>query len=475
MKILVIFFLFLLHSIQSEIIVHLFNWPWKSIGKECKFNLNGVDAIQISPTNEHILMKKPWQPWWQRYQPVSYELTSHSGTKKELMEMIKTCQLSDIKVYADVVLNHMSGDDGVGFDHSLAHHSIYKFPKVGYSSQHFNRGKCSHSIENFTNSFQLRECELLGLSDLDQSNEFVQKKIVEHLNELLEMGIAGFRVDAAKHMYVEDLEKIWSSLNRQDIFSYFEVIDEDNEISEVRAVDYIGLGHVTEFRYGSRLADCIFGRNNLTISDINTLLTSSSGGLLPDNKSIIFVDNHDTQRKFLNNLVSHRNAGKYLKAVALMLAWDYGENIKLMSSFRFVSNDQSPPLTLNGELKEVHNSRFECTNDWLCEHRWKAIQYMLNFRNKVNGSSVENWNKGRTRQQISFSRGNVGHFVLNNDVVEDWLVDVPTSLEDGNYCADIERVGNCSKLVEVRNGRLVVDLGRSTSFIAITSEEKIAS
>lgn len=58
--------------------------------------------------------------------------------------------------------------------------------------------------------------------------------IVQFMNELIALGVAGFRIDAAKHMWPADLQAIYSSLNNLSTkafpphtkpFIYQEVID----------------------------------------------------------------------------------------------------------------------------------------------------------------------------------------------------------------------------------------------------------
>lgn len=69
---------------------------------------------------------------------------------------------------------------------------------------------------------------------MDQSEDWVQQKIVDLMNKLISFGVAGFRVDAAKHMWPNDLAKIYgrlSNLNESFFpansrpFIYQEVID----------------------------------------------------------------------------------------------------------------------------------------------------------------------------------------------------------------------------------------------------------
>jgi len=54
---------------------------------------------------------------------------------------------------------------------------------------------------------------LVHLLDLDLGKSYVRGKVVSYLNRLLEIGVAGFRVDAAKHMWPGDLVPIYDAVN----------------------------------------------------------------------------------------------------------------------------------------------------------------------------------------------------------------------------------------------------------------------
>jgi len=64
-----------------DVIVHLFEWPWASIASECTNVLGpkGFGGVQVSPPQEHVVLPGSGFPWWQDYQPVSYQLTSQIG------------------------------------------------------------------------------------------------------------------------------------------------------------------------------------------------------------------------------------------------------------------------------------------------------------------------------------------------------------------------------------------------------------
>jgi alpha-amylase len=92
-------------------IVQLFQWKWKDIADECERFLGpkGFGGVQTSPPHENVVVE--WnpknRPWWERYQPVSYKLTTRSGTEQDLADMIRRCNNVGVRTYPDVVFNHM--------------------------------------------------------------------------------------------------------------------------------------------------------------------------------------------------------------------------------------------------------------------------------------------------------------------------------------------------------------------------------
>lgn len=51
---------------------------------------------------------------------------------------------------------------------------------------------------DWNNADSIRRCELVGLPDLDQTRENVRASIADYMNHLIDLGVAGFRVDAMK-------------------------------------------------------------------------------------------------------------------------------------------------------------------------------------------------------------------------------------------------------------------------------------
>jgi glycosidase len=60
-------------------------------------------------------------------------------------------------------------------------------------------------------SQQVRNCRLSGLLDLALEKDYVRTKVADYMNHLIDIGVAGFRLDAAKHMWPGDIKAVWTN------------------------------------------------------------------------------------------------------------------------------------------------------------------------------------------------------------------------------------------------------------------------
>ncbi|EEZ98454.1 alpha-amylase [Tribolium castaneum] len=456
-------------SPNRSTIVHLFEWKWSSIASECENFLQhkAYAGVQVSPPNENLIIDG--RPWWERYQPVSYVLITRSGNASSFADMVKRCNAVGVRIYVDAVINHMSAGNGVGTGGSLANASHKFYPGVPYGPDDFNKN-CE--ITNFDNNENARNCELVGLKDLNQSKKYVKGKIIEYLNHLIDLGVAGFRIDAARHMWPSDLREIYSNLKNLNTefgfaenlrpFIYQEVPTMDKE--------YTKLGALVEFNYGKSLSNVFRGNDKLKW----LVNWGPSWGLIDGSDAVAFIDNHDTQRDKNGHILSHKKAKQYKMAVAFMLAHPYGTT-RIISSYAFNDFNQGPPADKTGDLIPPNfNKDNTCGNGYVCEHRWREIYSMVQFRNVVAGTGVENfWSNDD--QQISFCRGNKGFIVFTNwgDVERD----LQTCLPPGIYCDVISgslKAGNCTgKAVRVKSdGKGFIRLGALEFNGVLTIHEK---
>ncbi|GJQ73903.1 Amy-p [Trypoxylus dichotomus] len=422
-------------------IVHLFEWKFSDIADECErfLQYKGYGGVQVSPVNENAIITTPvWRPWWERYQPISYNIITRSGNENDFANMLSRCNRVGVRVYVDIILNHMTGQIGMatGTGGSWADTNGKYYPAVPYSYLDFNPN-CD--IYNWNNPWEIRQCMLANLNDLNQANEYVRDRLVDFLNKLVHLGVAGFRVDAAKHMWPEDVRIILNRVNDLNVehgfapntrpFVYQEVINlSDNDAVTWR--DYSGFGRVTEFRHSSEIGRVFRGYDRLVWLDS----WGTGWGFMNSEYALVFVDNHDNQRGHGAGgeyILTYKQSKQYKMATAFMLAHPYGST-RIMSSFAFDDSEAGPPADSSDNIISPGiNSDDTCTNGWVCEHRWRQIYNMVGFRNAVKGTIIQNWWTNGD-QQIAFCRGNRGFVALTNGGSINQVMQ--TCLPAGTYC-----------------------------------------
>ncbi|KAH7729210.1 Protein C50B6.7 [Aphelenchoides avenae] len=439
--------------------VHLFEWKWTDIATECTDFLQyyGYGAVQVSPAMEHItLNENNDMPWYVRYQPVSYQLSSRSGNEQEFQQMVDTCNKVGVRIVVDVVLNHMTGlnqkkgANGIGSSGSSdfdATAGVEYFPGVPFGKDNFNDPRCDHDIQQWdyqNNATAVKECRLAKLLDLNQGDSYVRGKMLEYLNRFVDMGVAGFRFDASKHMWPEDLKNLLAGVKdlRADIFganqrpfAVHEVIDRGGEAVHVN--EYIAIGRYTNFNFGAAVSAA--AKKQADFGNMVNLGPGYGYGNLGDNDVLNFIDNHDNQRDEPPYVANYKDGDNYKLAVGFMLGWTYGY-ARVMSSYYFNAHDQGPPhegpeTGFKTKSPTINQFTKTCNADsgWVCEHRWPEIRRMAQFRSVTAGTAAAVIRTGRNF--LSFAREGKGYFALNNDGTYDYYVrDAVTTLPAGDYC-----------------------------------------
>lgn len=97
------------------------------------------------------------------------------------------------------MINHTAADQlnytAVGTGGSTAIPSTRNFSAIPYTKENFHPA-CA--LVDYNDVYQVRNCELVGLHDLNQTVEDTRVKIVNYLNHLIDLGVAGFRVDVSR-------------------------------------------------------------------------------------------------------------------------------------------------------------------------------------------------------------------------------------------------------------------------------------
>lgn len=431
----------------GDVIAIAFQTNWNSVAKECTeaYGPEGVGYVQVSPPMESIQGTE----WWTSYQPVSYKLDSKLGTEAEFKTMIATCNAAGVEIIADSVINHTTGADqgeGTGVAGSK-YDGEGNFPAIPYTKENFH--DCTKNIGDYTDADEVQNCRLTSLQDLDTSQEYVQDKLADYMNRLLDLGVYGFRVDAVKHIATADVAAIKAKLaeksgrNADDIFFEQEVIGNASEAAEIQPSNYVANGKVSEFNFTNHLSVAFAG----DITDTSKGLAKVGGdGWVSSDKAAVWVTNWDTER---GSSITYKKGSKYLLANAFMLAYDYGQP-HIYSGYYFDNSDDGAPGATETSVPDM-----ECPTDgsmtsgtWQCAERWTAIRGMIGFHNAVNGTDVTNW-KAYDTNVLGFGRGDVGYLALNNSA-DDSKQTFQTSLPAGEYC-NVYATGDCSATVTVKD------------------------
>lgn len=332
----------------------------------------------------------------------------------------------------------------------------------------------SGGIENWGDAGQVRDCELVGLSKLDLSQEYVRDKVADMYNRLIDMGVAGFRVDAAKHAWPRDLEAVWTRFKNlsSDFFEpglkpfIFQEVSTISKDDPVQMSDYFHLGRAIEFRIGFGMAPVLRKWNDQLLKDLKTF--EKDWEMSPSDKALAYLSNHDSQR-------NDWSTAKDLKVItfwepklqkmghAFMLAWPYGIQ-RIISSYRWQRDlSGEPPHDVDknnwvGPPHEPGRSAIvkrvpiledgSCGAGWICEHRWRQIANMVAFRNVAGSQNVTHW-WDNEKHAIAFGRADRGFLVINNEDTG-LEIDLQTGLAQGKYCDVISgdlKDGHCTGAV----------------------------
>lgn len=247
-------------NVQDGVILHAFNWSFDAIKENLKTIANaGYTTVQTSPVQQP---KSGGATWWSLYQPVSFSIATSSsiGNKEDLKELCEEADKYGIKIICDIVFNHMAttGNLDEWGDPELDPEVLKYEPEI-----YNNRENTFHHIDNPVGIQQTTHV-YNGLPDLNTSNEYVQERALSLLKECIDVGVDGFRFDAAKHI---------ETPSDQGCGSYFW----DNTL-EVAKTYYTEKTGGTLYAYGEILNDCENGRKLSIYTDKYFNVTDNAFG-----------------------------------------------------------------------------------------------------------------------------------------------------------------------------------------------------
>lgn len=281
-------------TIQGGAILHCFNWSYNNIKKNLQAIRDaGYTAVQTSPVQSPKDYNPSWNDqggqWWKLYQPLDFKISNNTwlGTKSDLKSLCDAAESMGIKVVVDVVANHLSGNTGGGGYGALDGNVDSTLKKKEYFHDYNNRATDNNRYEMTMGH--------IGMPDLNTGHADIQRFVKDFLVECVNVGVDGFRFDAAKHIELPTDDR-----NSSDFWPT--VINGSQSASSKEL-----------FYYGEILNGCGTNIGNYTkymsITDNNSsdsiLMAACNGnaqgmansylskGAAP-NKSVLWVESHDT-------------------------------------------------------------------------------------------------------------------------------------------------------------------------------------
>ena len=287
-------------------IFHAFCWKYKDITA----NLSSIaessfKSIQISPVQQP---KNGGATWWSYYQPLSFSIADNSalGSKAELKELCDEAEKYHISIIADIVFNHLANIDD---DHLESDGTPTVSPDVeAYEPEIYAKRNASgeeatfHHNKSASGSGAVTQYYAWGnLPDLNTANPLVQSRSLSLLKECIDVGIDGFRLDAAKHIetptdpqYASDFfpnvisaaKEYYKSKNpNQDLYVYGEILDDPDGGRTID--DYLPYIDVTDNKVKSSYVSASVRK------DASVLPTTSYSKKCDSSRIVYWAESHD--------------------------------------------------------------------------------------------------------------------------------------------------------------------------------------
>ena len=443
---------------NTETILHAWSWNFPTIAENMKNIADaGFTMVQTSPVqncyNPEGSSKKIFDEnvtegnWYYYYQPTDWKIGNQIvGSKEQMQAMMDSAAKYNVKIIVDVLPNHTA------FDVDAVSEDFYK--AVG------GRDKMYHSqglnpVRDYNDRYQ---CTLWGsgaLPDVNTENPLFQKYYMEFVNELLAMGVRGFRYDTAKHIGVhsdpvdtaagvkendfwdvatgrKSVKGVKLALPYDSLFVYGEVL-QDKNVPEAEYADYFGQ---TASSYGYILREMLEKRSAKGI-DLKNWYHSAAPEYLTT-----WVESHDTYAN------AHESAG--LTDDQIRTAWVF-----------LTARQNGVPLFFSrpaGSTRQAYwgdNVLGARGND---EFMHPEVVAVNKFRTAMAGQK-EDIQVSDNGQVLLVNRGKKGAAIVNIGQFANAL-DLPTTLPNGTYKDEVY-----GKEFKVKNGRLTGILAPDRTYV----------
>ncbi|MEE1306001.1 MAG: alpha-amylase family glycosyl hydrolase [Agathobacter sp.] len=296
---------------------------WAGITEKIKdgyFSDMGVTALWISSPVENIMTVDPtnncasYHGYWAKD---FFETNKAFGTKEDFKTLINTAHNNGIKIVIDFAPNHTS----------TAEYKGYTFPEDGGLYKNGSLvGKFSNDSAGIFNHESWTDYStyengvyhsMYGLADLNHQNPTVDSYMKEAIDQWLDYGVDGIRVDAVKHMSMGWQTNWLSNIYEQhSVFVFGEWFNggTGNDSQMTNFANKSGMS-LLDFRYANAVRNAL-GNDSGTMKDLYQVMEDTASDYDEVNDQVTFIDNHDMSR-FMT--LSKGNARDVENAYVLLL------------------------------------------------------------------------------------------------------------------------------------------------------------
>lgn len=441
---------------NEDVILHVWSWNFPEIARSMHEIADaGYTMIQTSPVQPHYAPdgscveifdpKVKKGNWYYYYQPTDWKVGNKIlGSKEQMQAMLDSAAKYNVRVIVDVLPNHTA------FDIDAVSPEFYK--AVGGRDKMFH----SNGLRPISDYQDRTECTLMGvggLPDVNTENPDFQKYYMQFVNELLRMGVRGFRYDTAKHIGVHSDPKdkgvkendFWDvalgrkavkgvrmALPEDSLFIYGEVL-QDKGVPESEYADYMGQ---TASSYGHVLREALDKRSASGV-DLKNWHHEAAPEYLTT-----WVESHDTY--------CNANESAHLTDDQIRTAWVF-----------LTARQNGTPLFFSRPAGSTRDNYFGNNvlgargND---EFKHPEVAAVNKFRHAMRGLK-EDLQFSDDGQVWLVNRGKKGAAVVNVGSFANF-VNLPTGLPDGTYRDKVY-----GQVFKVKKGRLTGALSPDRSYI----------
>ena len=362
-------------------------------GNPASGNSLGIEGIWLTP----VFLS----PSYHKYDVTDYyQIDPSFGTEEDLKELIALCHERDVKLILDLPLNH-TGENNSWFRYFRNTHLSGNASNIYYDFYTWlNPDDTAPSGRRF---MRISQPDLLveanfsdQMPELNFDSEYVRQAVLNVAAYWMNLGIDGFRFDAAKYPYYGDHARnaeFWSWYMDElkkinpDVYTVAEVWDGDG-------ITYRYLNAFNCFHFSTAQADGIIaetakaGDVNHFVKSLDSYLRSIHGSN-PDAMNIPFIANHDTDRAAGYLTVA---SGRMQMAANLYILSPgspfiyYGEEIGLRGSRGGASTDANRRLAMlwgDGDtVKDPEGSTYD-----------KQTPYSVKDLEGMSGSILQHYRK----------------------------------------------------------------------------------